>query len=177
MKKISIFVLTLILCCSLSFSALAADYGTEYPSYIPISGGAYFEVKSSVGSVSFVFPYNYKDGYFGFFGSGSNITNIYSGTINGTMYTSSGSSYSCRAQYGENLQYRSNSYPYDWVDVTTSSILNSNCDFIDLSDNDRQNDSIIYDFTPFQQMIAILLGFVVFFLIIYCIAEVKKVGY
>lgn len=175
MKKILIFVLTLILCCSLSFSALAADYGTEYPSYIPISGGAYFEVKSSVGSVSFVFPYNYKDGYFGFVGSGINITNICSGTINGTMYTSSGFSYSCRAQYGENLQYRSNSYPYEWVDVTTSSILNSNCDFIDLSDNDRQNDSIIYDFAPFQQMIAILLGIIAAFSIIKTICIRKEV--
>ena len=92
------------------------------------------------------------------------------------MYTSSGASYSCRAQYGENLQYRSNSYPYDWVDVTVQSILNSNCDFVDLTDKDRQNDSVIYDFTTYQKMIAILLGVIAAFSVIRSITF-KKVDY
>ena len=33
----------------LSSSVFAVEYSTEYPSYVPISGGAYIEVQSTLG--------------------------------------------------------------------------------------------------------------------------------
>ena len=54
MKKIiSIFSVFLVLVFS-ALPCFAAEYSTEFPSYVPISGGAFFEVKSSLGQITFV---------------------------------------------------------------------------------------------------------------------------
>ena len=54
----------------LSSSVFAVEYSTEYPSYVPISGGAYIEVQSTLGRGSLVFPNQYQNNTFGFSGSG-----------------------------------------------------------------------------------------------------------
>ena len=141
MKKIiSIFAVVLVL----SFSALpcfAVEYSTEFPSYVPISGGAFFEVKSSLGQITFVCPNNFKNGYFGFSGTGNNICNISNSTISGYIFTSSGNSYQARFTSLGTLEYRTSSGSYyEYRDVTITEILNTNVTFID-DKGDRQTDN------------------------------------
>ena len=72
MKKIiSIFAVVLVFVFS-ALPCFAVEYSTDFPSYVPISGGAFFEVKSSLGQITFVCPNNFKNGYFGFSGNGNN---------------------------------------------------------------------------------------------------------
>lgn len=157
MKKCLLFLLTLIICCSFAFPVLAATYGNDFPSYVPVSGGAYIEVESSVGTATLVFPSQYQNGYFGFAGrSGSNVCNIYGGTISGYLYTASGQTYSVRSSYGNLIEWRSNSYPYDYTDLNITSIKNTNISLIDLS-GDREN--TVLDFSPFQIIVVCLLLF------------------
>ena len=141
MKKIiSIFAVFLVL----FFSALpcfAVEYSTDFPSYVPISGGAFFEVKSSLGQITFVCPYNFKNGYFGFIGNGNNICNISNSTVSGYIYTASGNSYQARFTALGTLEYRTSSGSYyEYRDVTITEILNTNVTFID-DKGDRQTDN------------------------------------
>ena len=141
MKKIiSIFSVVFVL----SFSALpcfAVEYSTGFPSYIPISGGAFFEVKSSLGQITFVCPNNFKNGYFGFSGNGNNICNISNSTVSGYIYTASGNSYQARFTSLGTLEYRTSSGSYyEYRDVTITEILNTNVTFID-DKRDRQTDN------------------------------------
>lgn len=141
MKKIiSIFAVLLVL----SFSVLpcfAVEYSTEFPSYVPISGGAFFEVQSSLGQITFVCPNNFKNGYFGFSGNGNNICNISNSTVSGYIFTSSGSSYQARFTALGTLEYRTSSGSYyEYREVTITEILNTNVTFID-DKGDRQTDN------------------------------------
>ena len=141
MKKIiSIFAVLLVL----SFSVLpcfAVEYSTEFPSYVPISGGAFFEVKSSLGQITFVCPNNFKNCYFGFSGNGNNICNISNSTVSGYIYTASGNSYQARFTALGTLEYRTSSGSYyEYRDVTITEILNTNVTFID-DKGDRQTDN------------------------------------
>lgn len=141
MKKIiSIFAVLLVLVFS-ALPCFAVEYSTEFPSYVPISGGAFFEVKSSFGQITFVCPNNFKNGYFGFSGNGNNICNISNSTVSGYIYTSSGSSYQARFTALGTLEYRSSSGSYyEYRDVTITEILNTNVTFID-DKGDRQTDN------------------------------------
>ena len=106
MKKIiSIFAVFLVLVFSV-LPCFAVEYSTDFPSYVPISGGAFFEVKSSIGQITFVCPNNFKNGYFGFSGNGNNICNISNSTVSGYIYTTSGNSYQARFTSFGNLEYR-----------------------------------------------------------------------
>lgn len=160
MKKFFILFVTLILCLSFSIPVYAEEYGNDYPSYVNISGGAYIETQSSIGTVTLVFQNQYKSGYFGFIGrSGYNVCNVYGGQISGYVYTPAGQTYSCRATYGSAIEYRDNYYPYDYHDLNITKILNTNIEFIDFS-GERSN--TIVDFSPFQIITTILLLFILF---------------
>lgn len=141
MKKIiSIFAVLLVLVFSAS-PCFAVEYSTKFPSYVPISGGAFFEVKSSLGQITFVCPNNFKNGYFGFSGNGNNICNISNSTVSGYIYTSTGNSYQARFTSLGTLEYRTSSGSYyEYRDVTISEILNTNVTFID-DKGDRQTDN------------------------------------
>lgn len=141
MKKIiSIFAVVLVLVFS-ALPCFAVDYSTKFPSYVPISGGAFFEVKSSLGQITFVCPNNFKNGYFGFSGNGNNICNISNSTVSGYIYTTSGNSYQARFTALGNLEYRTSSGSYyEYRDVTITEILNTNVTFID-DKGDRQTDN------------------------------------
>ena len=135
---------------SMAGTVYAADYGYDYPGYVSVSGGAYVEVESSLGTVTLVFPNNYKNGYFGFVDRGSSsIGNISNNTISGYLYTRSGSVYQVRAPYGERIEYQTNQgYPYNqWVELNITDILNTNIQFIDLTGEGRQTNFQKYDFT------------------------------
>ena len=139
MKKIiSIFAVLLVLVFSI-LPCFAVEYSTDFPSYVPISGGTFFEVKSSLGQITFVCPNNFKNGYFGFSGNGNNICNISNSTVSG--YTSSGNSYQARFTALGTLEYRTSSGSYyEYRDVTIREILNTNVTFID-DKGDRQTDN------------------------------------
>lgn len=141
MKKIiSIFAVLLVLVFS-TLPCFAVEYSTKFPSYVPISGGAFFEVKSSLGQIAFVCPNNFKNGYFGFSGNGNNICNISNSTVSGYIFTSSGASYQARFTSLGNLEYRTSSESYyEYRDVTITQILNTNVTFID-DNGDRQTDN------------------------------------
>lgn len=141
MKKIiSIFAVVLVLVFS-ALPCFAVEYSTDFPSYVPISGGAFFEVKSSLGQITFVCPNNFKNGYFGFTGNGNNICNISNSTVSGYIFTSSGKSYQARFTALGTLEYRTSSGSYyEYLDVTITEILNTNVTFID-DKGDRQTDN------------------------------------
>ena len=141
MKKIiSIFAVVLVLVFS-ALPCFAVEYSTKFPSYVPISGVAFFEVKSSLGQITFVCPNNFKNGYFGFSGNGNNICNISNSTVSGYIYTSTGNSYQARFTSLGNLEYRTSSGSYyEYRDVTITEILNTNITFID-DKGDRQTDN------------------------------------
>lgn len=141
MKKIiSIFAVVLVFVFS-ALPCFAVEYSTEFPSYVPISGGAFFEVKSSLGQITFVCPNNFKNGYFGFSGNGNNICNISNSTVSGYIYTASGNSYQARFTALGTLEYRTSSGSYyEYRDVTITEILNTNVTFID-DKGDRQTDN------------------------------------
>ena len=141
MKKIiSIFAVLLVLVFS-ALPCFAVEYSTKFPSYVPISGGAFFEVKSSLGQITFVCPNNFKIGYFGFSGNGNNICNISNSTVSGYIFTSSGNTYQARFTALGTLEYRTSSGSYyEYRDVTITEILNTNVTFID-DKGDRQTDN------------------------------------
>ena len=141
MKKIiSIFAVVLVLVFS-SLPCFAVEYSTDFPLYVPISGGAFFEVTSSLGQITFVCASNYKNNYFGFSGNGNNICNISNSTVSGYIYTASGNSYQARFTSLGTLEYRTSSGGYyEYRDVTITEILNTNVTFID-DKGDRQTDN------------------------------------
>lgn len=141
MKKIiSIFSVLLFLVFS-ALPCFAVEYSTDFPSYVPISGGAFFEVKSSLGQITFICPNTYKNNYFGFSGNGNNICNISNSTVSGYIYTTSGTSYQARFTSLGNLEYRtSTSSYYEYKEVTITEILNTNVTFVD-DKGDRQTDN------------------------------------
>lgn len=141
MKKIiSIFAVLLVLVFSV-LPCFAVEYSTDFPSYVPISGGAFFEVKSSLGQITFVCPNNFKNGYFGFSGTGNNICNISNSTVSGYIFTASENSYQARFTALGTLEYRTSSGSYyEYRDVTITEILNTNVTFID-DKGDRQTDN------------------------------------
>lgn len=151
MKKLFIFLCTFIILNSAFIStAYAAEYGYEYPDYVPVSGGAYIEAESSLGTVTLVFPIDYKDGTFGFIDSGvASVCNLTRNTVYGYVYTRNNQSYEVRAAYGELIEYQlDDRYPYnEWTDLRLTQILNTNIQLIDLTEQGRQTDFQKYEFT------------------------------
>lgn len=144
-KILSIFFAFFIASSALVVPACAVEYGTKFPEYVNISGGAFIETQSSIGKITFVCANNFKDNYFGFIGDGSNICNISNSTISGYIYTASGNTYQARFTSFGTLQYRTGtgSY-YEYIDVTITDILNTNVNFID-DKLDRQTDNYFFD--------------------------------
>lgn len=141
MKKYLTLFVCLISIFVFSVSSFAVTYSNDYPTYLPISGGAYFEVQCSLGKVSLVFPDSFKNGTFGFSGSGSDIVNLTNSTVQGYLYTSSGASYSARLTRLSTLEYQPSSSSSTWSSITVSQIYNTNVTFIDLTSRDRQTDN------------------------------------
>lgn len=154
-KKILLFTVTLISLFSVfNFSAYGMEYGNTFPNYAEFTGGCYCEVKSSVGTVALIFPSEYKSGSFGFYGvSGFNICNCTDSTIYGRAVFPSGDEYYLRFQsFGTAEISRANVYnQYEYL--TIFEILNTNIDFTDNSEADRQTDPIFkeYDFNYKEQ--------------------------
>lgn len=123
--------------------AYAMTYDNNFPDYIPYAGGAYIEVNvTTFQKCACVFPIDTQKNTFSFIGSSNtDIVNITRSTINGYLYTSSGTRYDCRASSLSSIEYRDNGYPYEWHELNITKILNTNVVFEDLKGLDRQNDN------------------------------------
>ena len=151
-------VMAFLLSFAMVFSAHGAVYSTEFPSYIPLSGGAYFETNvASLGQVSAVFPLQYKNDTFGFTGTGNNICNLTNSTVSGYLYRTNGTTYSCRFTRQGTLEYQATATA-TWTALSTSAISNTNIQFVDQTVRDRQTDN--YDISRNDRLLRITLPFV-----------------
>lgn len=142
-KFFSVIFCSLIGFVVLISPAYAMTYDNNFPDYVPYAGGAYIEVNSSnFQKCAVVFPIDTQKNTFSFIGSSNtDIVNITRSTINGFLYTSSGTRYDCRVSSLSSIEYRDNGYPYDWNDLRINKIFNTNVVFEDLKGLDRQNDN------------------------------------
>ena len=138
-----------VICCSafgffvLFTPAYAMTYNNDFPDYVPYAGGAYIEVNDTTfQGCTLIFPIDIQKGCISFLGSSnSDIVNITNSTISGYLYTKTGVQYTVRMGSLDTVEYRTNSYPYDWNELNITQILNTNVVFEDLTDLDRQNDN------------------------------------
>lgn len=168
MKKITIFVLTLILALGCTTTAFAMEYGNTFPNYVKYSGGCYIEVSSSVGKGTIVIPNNFKNNTFSFSSrTGFNILNCTNSTVSGRFIFANGTEYLLRFAAFDTCEIRQSNSSYQWQSVTINSILNTNCDFMDNTDGDRQTDErfVKYDFS-FKEQFYIGFAVVALFLIL-----------
>lgn len=149
-----------VLMCVFTVAVSAQTYSVVFPSWVPVSGGAWCEVATAQGRVCVVLPSDYRAGYFGFSGSGYNVANITGSTISGTAYAQNGFSYygdpdsvQCRFARMGTLEvyvpYRNTggSTSYRWESLPVTAIYNTNMDFTDETGGNRQNDAFRYDTT------------------------------
>lgn len=123
--------------------SFAADYDTSLPSYVPYSGGAFFEVfDSNLGEVTCIFPIDFQNNTFGFNSSGSNIYNLTNSTVNGYVITSNGAIYTARASRFNYVEYRLSTVTgtYTGLSPDMSTLTATNLNFI-TDDADFYNDS------------------------------------
>lgn len=150
-KKMLIFFLSLICLCSIPLTCFAEEYGTEYPSYIPYSGGAYIEVQSTLGRGTLIVPDTYKTGYFGFSGSGYDLLNISNSTITGRYITNAGKVYNLRfSAYSVSQYYYESGVTREWLNLNVTKIYNTNVEFLDNTSLNRSNDIDVFDSDPFK---------------------------
>ena len=154
-KKIVLFISTLVIALSCTSTAFAMEYGNTFPNYVKYSGGCYIEVSSSVGKGTIVLPNQYKDNTFSFDNrNGFNILNCTNSTVSGKFIFSSGTEYQLRFSSFNTCEIRANNSGTSvYQSITINSILNTNCNFMDNTDSDRQTDPVFvkYDFSFKEQ--------------------------
>lgn len=151
MKKVIYFLFLFVFLLTLPLSASAKYYTNEIPSYAKISGGAFFEIyDTNLGQITVVFPVEFENGCFAFklssAGTPVNILNVTNSTVYGYIYTSSGSTYSCRASRQDIIEYyvQGSGYSSSYVDLNPnmSTLVNTNIQFLTNS-RDWYNESIL----------------------------------
>ena len=136
MKRIKVLFLITLFCLVLSFNTYAAEYKDEIPDYVNFSGGAYIEVfDENLGTVTCVFPIEFKNGYIGFngnsFSSSDNFLNVSNTTINGYVITEGGTIYTARINRLSEIEYRyGSSYDYITLKPSLASITATNVQFV-----------------------------------------------
>ena len=171
-NKILVFIFALIISCSVPCTVFAEEYGNTYPSYIQQSGGAYIEVQSTLGRGSFIFQSEFKNGYFGFYGSGYNICNLSKSSISGSFITENGRAYDIRfTSFNTPEYYYRDGYNYEWRTLDTSKIYNTNVEFIDDKLETRNNKIDFFDKDVFKYSI-----FVMSFLTTLCVGFIVLKG-
>ncbi len=171
-NKILVFVSVLIISCSIPCTVFAEEYGNTFPSYIQQSGGAYIEVQSSVGRRSFIFQSEFKNGYFGFYGSGYNLCNLSKSIISGSFITENGRAYDIRfTSFNTAEYYYRDGYNYEWRTLDTSKIYNTNVEFIDDKLETRNNKIDFFDKDVYKYSI-----FVMSFITTLCVGYIVLKG-
>lgn len=138
----------------------AQEYSAGFPSYVPISGGAFCTVETVEGEATMVFPRDFMCNTFGFRGPGYEIVNVTNSTVSGDLYSVGHFSYygnptvvQCRLSRMNTLEvyapYDSSygSVRYQWEPLSITEIKATNMNFIDNTGQDRQNDYYRYDQT------------------------------
>ena len=182
MKKISIFILTLIiLVAGFAQTAYCQVYGDEFPNYVKYSGGCYAEVNTSIGRGTLIFANQYQSNTFGFSGnSGYNICNCTNSNVAGRFILSSGQEYTIRLQsFNTPEYYVTTGYQTQYVSFTVNSILNTNIDFTDNTTNDRQTEFEFKEYkfsneVKFLICVIIIVAFIYTFILMFI---ATKVGY
>lgn len=176
-KKIIIFALTFVCLIMLPFSAQAEEYGTDFPTYINYSGGAYIEVQSTLGRGSLILQDTYKSGYLGFYGSGYSLCNISNSTITGKYVTNTGTLYNARfSAFGQAQYYYESGVTREWRDLAVTKIYNTNIGFIDETSLKRDNKIDIFDGDVFKYTVVACL-FLLIFLRSFTLIRIGKVDY
>lgn len=160
-----LFSLQLMLSCLL-LPTSAISYNTELPSYVPYSGGAFFEVfDENLGTVACVFPVDFQNNTFGFNSAGTHVYNLTNSTVNGYVVTTDGSIYTARASRLSVVEYRVStvSGTYTAIDAKKGSMLASNINFI-------TDDPALYNDSYFNRD-----NFIIVLLVILCICEASNV--
>lgn len=171
-NKILVFVSVLIISCSIPCTVFAEEYGNTFPSYIQQSGGAYIEVQSSIGRGSFIFQSEFKNGYFGFYGSGYNLCNLSKSIISGSFITENGRAYDIRfTSFNTAEYYYRDGYNYEWRTLDTSKIYNTNVEFIDDKLETRNNKVDLFDKDVYKYSI-----FVMSFITTLCVGYIVLKG-
>lgn len=171
-NKILVFVSVLIISCSIPCTVFAEEYGNTFPSYIQQSGGAYIEVQSSIGRGSFIFQSEFKNGYFGFYGSGYNLCNLSKSSISGSFITENGRAYDIRfTSFNTAEYYYRDGYNYEWRTLDTSKIYNTNVEFIDDKLETRNNKVDLFDKDVYKYSI-----FVMSFITTLCVGYIVLKG-
>lgn len=171
-NKILVFVSVLIISCSIPCTVFAEEYGNTFPSYIQQSGGAYIEVQSSIGRGSFIFQSEFKNGYFGFYGSGYNLCNLSKSSISGSFITENGRAYDIRfTSFNTAEYYYRDGYNYEWRTLDTSKIYNTNVEFIDDKLETRNNKVDLFDKDVYKYFI-----FVMSFITTLCVGYIVLKG-
>lgn len=171
-NKILVFVSVLIISCSIPCTVFAEEYGNTFPSYIQQSGGAYIEVQSSIGRGSFIFQSEFKNGYFGFYGSGYNLCNLSKSIISGSFITENGRAYDIRfTSFNTAEYYYRDGYNYEWRTLDTSKIYNTNVEFIDDKLETRNNKIDLFDKDVYKYSI-----FVMSFITTLCVGYIVLKG-
>lgn len=171
-NKILVFVSVLIISCSIPCTVFAEEYGNTFPSYIQQSGGAYIEVQSSIGRGSFIFQSEFKNGYFGFYGSGYNLCNLSKSSISGSFITENGRAYDIRfTSFNTAEYYYRDGYNYEWRTLDTSKIYNTNVEFIDDKLETRNNKIDLFDKDVYKYFI-----FVMSFITTLCVGYIVLKG-
>lgn len=172
-KKL-IFIVSLMLILSIPITSYAEDYGTDYPNYIPYSGGAYIEVQSTLGRGSLVFQDTYKNNYFGFYGTGYNLFNISNSTITGRYININGTEYQVRFSSFNTAQYYYNQGTVrEWRDLVITKIYNTNCTFIDYTGANRNNLIDVFDYDTYKYTVVCLLCLLILIVIALMIKVIK----
>lgn len=144
----------------------AIDYDTSMPSYVPYSGGAFFEVfDENLGAVTCVFPLDFQNNTFGFNSAGTDVYNLTNSTVNGYVVTTSGTVYTARASRLSPVEYRisTTTGTYTAINPKEGTIKASNINFI-------TDDPALYNDSYFNRD-----NFIMVLLVILCICEAANV--
>lgn len=153
MKKLIIFLTTIVCCLTSATAVYAAEYGEQFPNYLKYSGGGYIEVQSSAGSGTIIVPNQYKTNTFGFDNRGYNIFNCSSSTVTGRFITTNGTEYTCRFQGFSSAEIRplNANAQTQYVALTVNQILNTNISFMDNTEQGRDNVPSRYEFSYIER--------------------------
>ena len=143
----------------LSFQCYAEEYGSAYPSYLSQSSACFVECETYLGKGTIVLPINFKQNTIGFYGNDYELFNCTSSTLNGQFVLENGTTFTCRATSFNKFEVRSSSEYYNqYSELGVMQIYNTNVDFLD---DIGERGNTVYSFTPFEQIVIVLLLFIV----------------
>lgn len=166
MKKIITVLTVFILIFSLCGSASAAEdrvFTSNLPKYVNYSGGAWFEVfDSAVGRCTVIFPIEFKDDCFGFelssVGIPVNIINFTNSTLYGTVITSNGTQYACRASRFSGIEYQTASSYNQYVELIPDAESLSNSNMLFITDDTNYINDTVPDYGKYYLFIFAFIG-------------------